>query len=513
MTESLTQDIAKSSVTKGDIFEYNGSGGLVNLLLPFFWFNNGYVGTLPPDVPQYWSPNRDYVLRSTLTQESFWAAAVAIATTKAAAQSFTVSGPPRLARRAQQLMLQWGGQGYVPSQEKGVTDFSTTDNGEFHEIVRASSAAGSRILGLVHLDSLRCTRTGDPERPVLYRDLHGYLHELRDYQVITLADQPDPSASWYGTGHCAAARAYPHIFRMAAIEKFIAEKITGAGAHKMTFLKGIGTEQIRGLLNVSEAEKATKGFIYYQGTILAGILGDLPLEMKEIVLRGLPENFNRKEELDIGLLAYADALGMDPQDLQPLSGQGLGTGAQSRVLFEKSKGRGMAARNKMLNHLLNEWVVPDRVTFAWNERDLTDEMKQAEITEKRVATRAAQIQSGEITTEMARQMGADLGDIPADFVPNDLLPTEVLGDETKPTAEDAASPELTEDLPTAPIPQPGQDIASQPTAGSPTPEPAPAAEENKALTQLQATKALMQIAKDIRQMRVGQYNARTRRPT
>lgn len=426
------EEIAKHSVTGGDVFDYiPGSGGVTNLILPWFWFNPSQIGTLSMDLPEYWSQRRDAVLRATIIHESFWAAAISIATVKSAAMGFEFDGPPRQVERCQSLMLQWSGQGYVPSMEKGVTDFLTQDNGEFHEVVRASSAAGSRILGLVHLDSARCTRTGDPDIPVLYRDLHGRLHEMRDYQVIHLADQPDPGFAWFGVGHCAASRAYPHIFRLAALERYVTEKLTGAGASKLTILRGITTEQIRTLIATSDIEKRTKGLVYYQGSILAGILGDMNLEKVEIELKGLPENFERKQELDIGLLAYADAIGLDPQDLQPLSGAGLGTGTQSRVLWEKAKGRWPAARTKQLTHLLNEWVFPESTTFYFQERDLTDELKQAEVVTARAGYRKAMKENGEISALQSLQMAADSGDVPAEFVPQDITPDQQIDDEER----------------------------------------------------------------------------------
>ena len=64
-------------------------------------------------------------------------------------------------------------------------DYLLTDNGAFVEVVRASAASGSRIIGLAHLDSARCTRTADPDVPILYRDRLGKIHEMRWWQVLT----------------------------------------------------------------------------------------------------------------------------------------------------------------------------------------------------------------------------------------------------------------------------------------------------------------------------------------
>ena len=71
-----------------------------------------------------------------------------------------------------------------------------------------------------------------------------------------------------------------------------------------------------------------------------------------IPLADFPDNFNRRDELDIAILGYANNLGLDPQDLQPLTGQALGTGAQSQVLNEKAKGKGQMHHTRCHQHTL-----------------------------------------------------------------------------------------------------------------------------------------------------------------
>lgn len=436
MADSVTQDILKHSVTGGDIFEYQG-GGVVNLVMPYMWGQQTALA-LPTDLPPYYTAStytygRDIVLRSTIIHESaFWGSAVAIAATKAAAQSFDIDGDqPRKLSAAHEMMVQWGGDGYVPSQERGVMDFCCTDNGEFWEVVRASSAAGSRIVGLVHLDSLRCRRTGDPETPVIYWDLRGKPHDLRAHQVLTLVDMPDPSYPVEGIGHCAAERAYPEIYKMSAITRFLGEKITGSGAHQIAIMQGITSAQLKDSTAVAQQAAQAKGLQYMQGTVMIGVPGDAAVSIETLQLRGLPENFDRKQELDISLLAYANALGLVLTDLQPLSGQGLGTGAQSVVLEEKATGRGLAARRKQMTHLLNEWVMPDRVTFAFSERDPRDEKNKADAATAQVGYIAAMVTAQLITPAQGLQMAVDMHIAPQAFMPKDVTPDQTVTDEDR----------------------------------------------------------------------------------
>ena len=204
--------------------------GVIRMVVPFWNFTDQARITLPPQPPAYWSLQRDMYLRASIHNEAFWAAAVGIALTKMVSLAFEIKSPvTKRARDAQELLLQADTRrvGWVGFLSKNLRDFLTTDNGSFVEIVRASRAYGSRITGLKHLDSLRCTRTGDPEYPVLFRDRMGKMHELRDYQVISLSDMPDPGETWFGVGFCAASRAYSAIYKLATIEWYLREKVGG----------------------------------------------------------------------------------------------------------------------------------------------------------------------------------------------------------------------------------------------------------------------------------------------
>lgn len=449
MTTPPTAEIIKHSVTEPDVKTYEEGSGVVSLFMPLF-STRSYDLPLPTELPPYWTVeasggfgsyfSRDTILRSTILKESHWADAVSIASTKAASMSFDLDGPSETIERFQSMLIDWGGDGYVPSQERGILDYLTTDNGEFWEIVRVSNARGSRIIGLVHLDSLRCVRTGDPATPVIFRDLRGGFHELKDYQVMSLVDQPDAGTASLGIGHCAAERAYEKIFRLHAIDRYVTEKVTGSGANAIDFVQGLNDKQIKGLVESASSQAQARGQQYYQGHIIAGILSQMPIEIKTIRLRDLPDGFKYTELRDDALLTYANAIGLVLTDLQPLSGQGLGTGAQSVVLEEKATGRGLASRRKHLTHLLNQWILPDTVTFSFSENDLREESTEADISNVRADTRSKQIASGEISALEARQIAASDDDIPQEFIKIDKITGEVVGDEDRVEGSSGGTP-------------------------------------------------------------------------
>lgn len=433
MTNGNVAEVIRQSVTAGD--HETVGGGVFHLLLA------APMVAPRPRLPAYWTKERDFVLAASVQLEDMWASAIGKAITKQAALGWKVTDTndsDLRTKRAQALLHQAeAGQGWVTFLSKHLRNYLTTDNGAFVEIVRASSAYGSRILGIMHLDSHRCTRTGDPARPLLYRDLKQQEHVLKAHQVLMFADMPDPSESYFGVGHSAASRAWKTITKLAAIETYLSEKVTGDRATAIHIINGVSEQQLEGALVTADAEKQRKGIVLYKGAIvIPSMVKDAKPEVATIPLAEIPDGFDAKQERDNAYVIYANAIGIPVQDIQPLSGQGLGTGTQTIILDEAAEGQGLAAWRKQFEHAMNEFVLPETTTFVFSTNDIRDQKAKADVQAVRAGTRAAQIASGEITAEQALQMAVDSEDVPREFLPSDdLTPGGTLQDDQKPLDE------------------------------------------------------------------------------
>lgn len=427
-------DILKRSITEGD-YASDPRGSPLWLLYPRM------LGVRPvADLPPYWSIQRDMVLRGTIHRESMWAGAIYKTITKVAALGWDVEDDAdstvRTGRAKALLSLANAGQGWVPFVMQLVQDYLLTDNGCFIEVVRAARAPGARIIGLVALDSARCIRTGDPDVPALYRSLDGEEHEVKSHQILMLADLPSSTATMRGVGLCAASRCYPQIVKLAALEQYILEKASGDGATSLAFVHGISETQLGSALEKADAEMKRRGAIYYKGKVLIPVMGDLAPSIVETDLKSVPDGFDIETERRHVARAYALNIGIPEQDVQPLSGQGLGTGTQSIILDEAATGMGLAALLKWLLFDINEYVLPASTTFAWdNQHDLRDQKAKAEVSKLRADTRAAQIGSGEISPPMARQLAVDSDDLPREFIATDATAGGSLSDDEKPLTD------------------------------------------------------------------------------
>jgi hypothetical protein len=455
----MPTDVIEHSVTKDDyqigVFNYFGFG-----YQPLFKI-------LPP-APPYWSITRDQVLRQTLFVESNWSSAVGIALSKMASQSWSIKSNIALkAKRAREMFLSSGGPGWTGFVKRAGRNYLLSDNGMFVEIVRQTSAAGSKILGFVHLDSARCTRTNDPDNPVLYRDRKGGEHLLKWYQVFSLADMADPGDTYNGVGYCAASRAYNVIRRLATMEQFMFEKVSGARPLSLHFITGTTDKQIRDAITEGDEERKKRGGVAYGGAILIPFMQKEGIGHVEVPMASLPPNFDRKQELDSALLVYADALGLDIQDLMPLSGGPLGTSMQSQVLHDKSSGKGLAVWRQEIAHLFNDYVLDERTTFYFNERDYRDEMQKAQVNSAVTTNVVGLVAGGIISNTEGRQIAADEGVIPREMLANDLTTTETVTDSDKPFEPPDPNGLLT-NPPQAPTVGAAPGVAAVPVPAAPT---------------------------------------------
>src|SRR5258706_362311 len=411
------------SAITGDTYPYAAYGGVpLQIAIPYLMSAPTYS-----DLPPYWHWYRDVLLAATPHKEDMWAGAISKVVTKFAAHSFTIKDADDSTRKvsaSQQLLKQAdGGQGWITLAEKMSQYLATTDNGVCIRIRRAddkaetiklkiavtfaglpqqtldeaqvtSSPSGAKITGLYPLDSLRCMRTGNLTYPVRYQPPMGSPQLLRWDQVLMYADQPSPRAELMGLGFCAASRCYKTIAKLAAMEQMIYEFLTGTGANKLVFLNGINDPTLQGILKSGQADAQSKGLIYYLGTILGAIPSDTPVTTAEVVLKELAAGFVPKDERDNAFLIYSNNLGIALQEIQPLSGQGLGTGTQALVLAEAAQGAGMLpAFLKWWEQTVSDRVLPATTELAFdNEHDVRDQKAKTEARQLRRADRAARIQ-------------------------------------------------------------------------------------------------------------------------
>ena len=447
----------KHSVTKDDY-----ASGSINFIIPTYgaWGNSQAFAALPERLPAYnrytFFTRRDTTLMATPHYEAMWADSLAIATTQVAAWAWEVESLIPLRRKRTQLLLNNATAGvfvgWVPFISAHLRSFLLTGKAVV-EIERETTAYSSRITGLHHLNPLRCQFTDDPKTPILYYDRNGKVHELEYWQVMLFGDMPDPTLGEYALVQSAAERAYDQITLTAGISRYVYEKVTGKRALALHFLQGITETHLRDAITSTESEQDRHGAMIYKGAAVIPIPGDIEVQLVTIPLAEIPDGFDAQNLRDNAYIIYANSMGLDVNDVDPrlAARTSLGSGAQSLVLQQKSKGRGLAAWKRMWTHNVNQWIADATTTFHFTAESLDDDLKEADLRGKRVATNKARIDSGIITADQARNLEVDAGDLPREFLDTDVTGGGTLGDDEKMTEE---APEAVKPDTAVPVPQP-----------------------------------------------------------
>lgn len=412
---------------------------------------DGLPSTPAPELPprSMYSWGADAILSATLDLEDMWAGVINQAATKIAVRGWEISDSDdseRKTRRAQDLVVNFDGPAeYRSGMNKLLQDFLLTRNGCFLEVERESKNPKSRPRALWHLDSLRCRRTGNLEYPVVYWDLQGHWHALRADQVIYFADMPSPRANLYGIGRPAAERAFKTIVKLAAVETYFREKITGARALKLVFISGVTKKKLQDVKETADAEQERRGWTVYKGAVMVPTETDAAVNIAEVDLAGVADGFSVEDERRDAYLRYANDIGIPVQDVQPLSGQGLGTGTQTVILDENAEGRGIAYFPRVFEDKLNWLLMPKSTTFDMKTNDIRDRQAEAQLKQTQTQTLITAMGTaqapGFVNQQQALNIAVDEGLVPKEFLPKDITPEGTVtdsGEQSKPAGEQDA---------------------------------------------------------------------------
>ncbi len=364
------------------------------------------------DVPFWGGPvyARDKALRTLFTLPGLEPpqAAVSLRTQKVATTDWYLEGPRKTATYYHALLHNANfGAGFENFQSKFVLDFDTQDNGAFVEVigdappriendkVQVSLTTGKPIpdatkpllgpvKGIATLDALRCTRTGDPEYPVLYEDIKGRRHKLHATRVWMTADLPSSDERRYGVGFCALSRTVSVAQRLFKWGQMASEMMDDFPASGVLVVRQMAKILFEQQLQAYEAGRQMKEQEFYHALITLFFQGkDGGVEF--VPFRQVWASFDDKKYYDVMIDLTAMGWNMDRQELAPLSTASLGSGAQSGTLAKKARGKGVHNTLSLLERFVN-LITPKSITFAYDYTDEDQELQQAQINQMKANT-------------------------------------------------------------------------------------------------------------------------------
>lgn len=358
---------------------------------------------------------RDAELRAFWPTEPCFASGLFTIASQYAAFSWSLTGPDRMTRISQNMLegVQ-GGQGMAALLVPFLIDLFTQDNGAFMEIVRADNEdPRSPVLTLNHLDAYRCLRTGDPLNPVTYIDIKGRYHKLKWFQVLHMTEMPSPIEEARGLQYCVLTRMLRAAQIMRDIQIVKQEKAAGRFTRQVHLVSGVQTSFITSAMAQKQDAADQAGLLrYITPLIIGGVDPTAKVDVATIDLASIPDDYDDEKSLRTYITLMAMAFGSDYQSFAPLPGGAIGSSSQSKILNMKSRAKAPALYMTQLAQMFNfHGIFPRSVTFKFGEQDIAQQMEETELRKSRALERQILIASGQITTEVARQMAVDSGDL------------------------------------------------------------------------------------------------------
>ena len=360
---------------------------------------------------------RDAMLRAFWPTEPLLASAIWTIVSKYASYRWILQGPARTSKIYQNILQGADfGRGWQSLMTKVLIDLLTQDNGSFIEIVRMADNPTSPAIALNHLDAGQCIRTQSWDEPVIYWDIRGRKHLMKWYQVIPLAEMSAPVDRAYGAQYCAVTRMLRAAQVMKSYSVYKNEKISGKFQKAIHLVSGVQRKVIEDAIKAANQVGETAGTErYMQPLVIASLDPNATVSSTTLELASMPDGFDEEKELKNYITTCAMAFAADYSDFAPLPGGGLGSATQAKTMHMKSRGKGAQVFMNLIQHALNyHGVLPDTVTFSYDEQDLPAEMDNVQLRMLRAQERQIRIMSGEITKDVARQMALMVGDLTDD---------------------------------------------------------------------------------------------------
>lgn len=276
------------------------------------------------------------------------------------------------------------GDGWDTFVSKLLWDYLTQDFGAVFEVIGRGNPQREikgRALGIAHMDSLSCVATKNRDYPLIYfNEEDGRMHRIHRTRAVRLVDSPSPKRTAYGLGICALSRYISEANVDIALGKHDNEQLSDLPPVGIVRVRGMTNTQWNQALRTYELNRQADGQNVFRNSIVlhAGDTAE-PLEIEMIPFSALPEGFDPRGFIESHVNKLALALGVDPQDIWPLTGAPLGTGTQSIILDAKARGKLFGSVLQMLTRVMNRYVLPPELEFKFQFKDTEEDETTAKI--------------------------------------------------------------------------------------------------------------------------------------
>lgn len=307
-------------------------------------------------------------------------------------------------------------RGFYVEFRKFIWDFLTTDNGAFALVLAPGSVANpivGRVAGILHLSTTRCTRTSNPEFPVVYYHTDNRKYRIHYTRVITMANLPSGEPELKGVGFCPISLCLDAARELSDITTFMQEKLGSRPPRSILYAKtGATVAQLQSAVDLYQQRLDSEGLTRFAKTILlAPKIPGAKLELDQIDLAQVPDGFNRQETTLLAMALVAASFGLDLRDLAYSFGISGQTKSDAEIQHIKGLGKGVAEFTDEFAKQLTSKCLPPYLTSFFNFIDDSQDEQAARIRSLRSTARTRDIMGGVLTVRVSREQMLRLNEI------------------------------------------------------------------------------------------------------
>lgn len=287
-------------------------------------------------------------------------------------------------------------------------DYLRHDAGAWVEIIAPGDprfAPTGPMVGIKTMDSLRVYPTGNPVYPAIYYDIHGRMHLMHRSRVIHLVDSEDSEENLQGYGECALSRSIAPVRREILINKFIESYLDDKPMPGIITFSNLSRPEVETALRAMQSDQSVDdGGQWGRVLMLYSLEAEHEAKITWYANSKAPEGFDLEKYKQLIAKEIASTTGLDLQDFWELSGAGIGTGTQSEILAQKSRGKTFGRLLKSIERALNQ-ALPEEAEFRFQYKDAQEDKEDAE--KAQAWTIVTQTASTDLSTDERRQLLAN----------------------------------------------------------------------------------------------------------
>lgn len=307
-------------------------------------------------------------------------------------------------------------KGFYTEFKKFIWDFLTTDNGAFMLVMAKGSVAQpifGRAAGVMHLATARCTRTSNPEFPVVYYHTDNKKYRIHYTRIIAMVNLPSGEPELRGVGFCPVSLCLDAARELSDITIYMQEKLGSRPARTILYAKtGATVAQMQDAIGIFQTRLDSEGLQRFAKTmLLAPKLPGGKLELDTIDLAGVPDGFNRQETTLLAMALVAASFGLDLRDLAYSFGVSGQTKSDAEMLHIKGLGKGVAEFTEDFAKQLTGRFLPNYLVAGFNFIDDSQDEQAARIRSLRSTARTRDIMGGVTTVRISRVQMLRMGEV------------------------------------------------------------------------------------------------------